>query len=97
MCTPFGQLVERSTNHLKENISKRLHNHSFITVLSALPSNLHQTRLRSCERPDVGVWLLTHLLIPLFCVPTNVFSTTLCTRLGISHPLMLGVSHYICN
>ncbi len=27
----------------------------------------------------------------------DVFSMPLCTRLGFSHPLILGVSHCICN
>jgi hypothetical protein len=30
-----------------------------------------------------------------FCLPLDVFPTPLCIRLGLSHPLVLGVSHYI--
>jgi hypothetical protein len=32
-----------------------------------------------------------------FHLDLYVFSTTLRTRLGFSHPLILGVSHWICN
>ncbi len=34
---------------------------------------------------------------PFFRLYLYVFSTTLHTRLGFSHPLILGVSHWICN
>jgi len=30
-------------------------------------------------------------------MPLDVFSTTLRIQLGLSHPLVLGVSHCICN
>ncbi len=52
---PFEQLVERNTNHFQDNISKILHDHSFINILFYLPSNLYQTCLRSCA----GGWLHT--------------------------------------
>jgi hypothetical protein len=97
-CVPsYEQLVEKNVDHLKESISKRLHDHSFINILFYLPYNLHQTHLRSCEGLDVGAWMLACPIIPFFCLPSNVFSTTLHTRLGFSHPLMLGVSHCICS
>jgi hypothetical protein len=91
--SPFKQLVERGVDQLQENISNRLHNHSFTNIHSNLPFDLHQTHLRSC----VGIWLLACLIILFFHLALNVFSTTLCTRLGFSHPLVLGVSHWICN
>jgi hypothetical protein len=46
---------------------------------------------------SVNVWLLTCLVILFFHLPSNDFSTTLHTRLGLSQPLILGVSHCICN
>ncbi len=36
-------------------------------------------------------------IIPFFRLHSNVFSTTLHIRLGLSHPLILGVSHCIYN
>ncbi len=54
-------------------------------------------RLKSCARLDVGAWLLARSIIHFFHLLSNIFFTTLCTRLGLSHPLVLGVSHYICS
>jgi hypothetical protein len=48
-------------------------------------------------RLGADAWLLARLVILFFHLPSNVFSTTLCTRLGLSHPLILRVSHCICN
>ncbi len=62
-----------------------------------LLSNSHQTCLRLCVGPSEGIQLLAYLIIPFFHLPLNVLSTTLPTWLGLSHPLVLGVSHYICN
>jgi hypothetical protein len=45
----------------------------------------------------VDVWLLIRLIILFFHLPSNVCSTTLHTKLGLSHPLVLGVSHCVCN
>lgn len=43
-----------------------------------------------------------HLIVnlcnhPFFCLASDVFSITLCIKLGLSHPLIVGMSHYICN
>ncbi len=43
-----------------------------------------------------------HLVVSLpchsfFCLPSYVFSIALHIRLGLSHPLVLGVAHYICS
>jgi hypothetical protein len=45
----------------------------------------------------VGAWLLACLVILFFPLPLDVFFMALCTRLDLSHPLVLGVSHCICN
>jgi len=45
----------------------------------------------------VGTWLSTYLIISFFRLLSNVFSIILCTRLGLSYFLVLGVSHCICN
>ncbi len=36
-------------------------------------------------------------MIFFFHLALNIFFIALCTRLGISHPLILGVSHCICS
>jgi len=95
--TLFEQLVESGIDHLQENILKRLHDHCFVCILFYLLSDSHWTCLKSCVGLIVGTWLLTRPIIFFFRLPSSVFSTTLHTRLGLSHPLILGVSHYICN
>jgi hypothetical protein len=45
----------------------------------------------------VYAWLSTCSIIFFFGLASNVFSTALHTKLNLSHPLVLGVSHYICN
>ncbi len=42
-------------------------------------------------------WLLACLVILFFHLLSDVFSIALCIKLGLSHPLVIGVSHYICN
>jgi len=97
-CVPlFEQLAKRGIDCLKENISKRLHDHSFTNIISNLPSNSHWACLKSCAGLSVGTWLLTRPIITFSCVTLDVFSTVLRTRLGFSLPLVLKVSHYICN
>jgi hypothetical protein len=95
--TLFEQLVKSGINHLQENILERLHDHCFVYILFYLLSNSHWTCLKSCVGLVAGTWLLTCPIIFFFCLPSDVFSTTLHTRLGHSHHLILGVSHYICN
>jgi hypothetical protein len=46
--------------------------------------------VKSCARSNEGVWLLACLVIYFLCLRLNVFSTTLCTRLGFSHLFVLG-------
>jgi hypothetical protein len=92
---PFELLALRGVYCLKENISKRLHNHSFTNILFYLPSNSHQVCLRSCVGPSAKAWLLARPIILFFRLPLDVFSTTLHTRLGLSHLVVLRISHYI--
>jgi hypothetical protein len=94
MCLPlFEQLVYRGVDCFQENISKRLHNHSFINIISNLPSNLHWVCLRLYVGLNVGIRLSIHPITLFFHLASNVFSTTLCIGLGLSHPLVLKVSH----
>ncbi len=56
----------------------------------------HCAHLRSCVGLRVSAWLFAHLVIPSFYLASNVFSSTLHTRLG-PHPLALELTHYICG
>jgi hypothetical protein len=55
--------------------------------------NTFEVYVGSC----VGAWLVVHLIILFFHLPSYVLFTTLRIKLGLSHPLVLGVSHYICK
>ncbi len=57
--------------------------------------NLHWVCLRSCVRPNAGVWLFAHLATPCFHLSLDVFSFLLWTRLGFPHPLVLSLAHCI--
>jgi hypothetical protein len=43
----------------------------------------------------VGAWLVIRLIILFFHLLSYGLFTILCIKLGLSHPLVLGVSHYI--
>jgi hypothetical protein len=94
---PFEQLAKRGVDYLQKSVLKRLHDHSFINILVYLPFDSHQTHLRSYAGTCVGAWLLARLIIPFFHLPSYVLFTTLRIKLGLSHPLLLEVSHCICN
>jgi hypothetical protein len=94
---PFEQLVAKGANCFQNNISKRLHNHSFIIIFFCLLFYSHQMHLKLCARQNARAWLLTCPIIIFFHLLSNVFSTSLHARLSLSHPLVLGVSQYICS
>jgi len=95
MCPPFWVVGRESAYHFQESISERLHNHSFVNILFYLLFDSHQMHLRSCARPCVGAWLLTHPIILFFRLLLNVFFIVVSTRLGFFHLLVLEVLHCI--
>jgi hypothetical protein len=56
----------------------------------------HCAHLKSCVGLRVSAWLFSHPIIPSFYLASNVFSSTLHTRLG-PHPLALELTHCICG
>jgi hypothetical protein len=57
----------------------------------------HCTCLKSCASPRASAWLFACLIIPSFCLTFDVFYFALCTRLGLSHLLILMLIHCICG
>jgi hypothetical protein len=57
----------------------------------------HHIFLKSCIGFHLGAWLSTHLVIPSFCMTSSIFSLTICTKLGLPHPMIIGLTHYICD
>jgi hypothetical protein len=54
--SPFEKLAKRGENQLQENISKRLHDHFFSSIIFYFLSNSHQVHLRSCVGLGAGAW-----------------------------------------
>ncbi len=75
--TLFEQFIERGANQVEENISKRLHDHFFLKIISDLPFDLHQTCLRFLVKSGVGAWLFTHPMI-FFSNWLHMFSSFCC-------------------
>jgi hypothetical protein len=94
---PFEHLLERGKNCLQKNISKNMHKHSFSNIISELSLDYHCVRLRSYAGPSLGVCLSTHLVIPSFKMASNIFFSTLHTKLGLPHPTTCGLFQCICN
>lgn len=74
-----------------------MHEHSFSNIISTFFSNCHHIWLRSCACPCLGAWLCARLLIPFFKMALNIFSSTLCTRLDVHHPMVHDFSRCICG
>jgi hypothetical protein len=88
---PFEHLLEGGKNCLQKNISKNMHKHSFSNIISKLSIDCHCVRLKSYVGPSLGVWLSSHLIIPSFNMASNIFSSTLHTKLGLPHPTTCGL------
>jgi len=94
----FMQFVDRGSYWLQESISD-INCTTIISPKSFLKwlFDLHRTHLRSCVSSRAIAWLFVKLVIPPFCLVSYVFSFVLCTKLGLPHPLALGVTHCICG
>lgn len=60
-------------------------------------SDLHYTCLKSYVGLGVSAWLFVQLVILVFCMAFNIFSSTLHTKLGLPHALVPKLTHYICG
>lgn len=58
---------------------------------------LHYTRLKSYVGLGVSAWLFVRLVILAFCMVSNIFCSTLHTKLGLPHALVLELIHCICG
>jgi hypothetical protein len=69
--------------------------HTFFNIILNMTTNLHCIRLKSCVALDSRAWLSTWPLIPSLYMPSDMFSTSLCTKLGFPYPMVLGLAHRI--
>lgn len=88
---PFTQFIEKGVYQLQENISNKLHNHSFLSIISYMVS--HCMCLRSYVGLGLGAWLFAHPIIPSFCLTQYVFSFVLHTKLNLPHPLTINFTY----
>jgi hypothetical protein len=54
MCAPFWTTGYEMWRLLHKSILERLHDHLFINIISNLPFDSHQTRLRLCVKPSAN-------------------------------------------
>jgi hypothetical protein len=74
-----------------------LHDHSFSNIIFDVAFDLHHAHLKSYANPGASAWLFVRLVIPPLCLPFDIFSFALRTRLGFPHPLAFKVTHCICG
>ncbi len=97
-CVPlFGQFAKKGVDWFQENISNKLHDHSFSNIISKMISNSHHAHLKSCVGPRANDDFLFTWSFFLFILALDVFCSMLYTSLGLPHPLTLGLIHYICG
>jgi len=75
----------------------RLHEQEFALLLVDTPLNIMRTCLHSCASSRVGAWLLTCLTTLSFHLSLTHFLTTLCTCLGLPHPMVDHLSWCQCG
>ncbi len=72
-----------------------MHEHTFFSIISNMISDFHDTHLKSCIGLRSKAWFSTHLVIPSFHMAFDIFSIKLHIRLDLSHPMAIGLTHYI--
>jgi hypothetical protein len=76
---------------LQDSIPKRLHHHTFSSMLSNGTSKAHCARILSCFGPRASVWLINQLIFPAFQLYSLIFCTSLWTRLRPPHPSIASI------
>jgi hypothetical protein len=56
-----------------------------------------RAHLCSCVGPRANVWLLMRVTTPTFCLLLSHFLTSLCTCLGLAHPIVAHLSQCQCG
>jgi hypothetical protein len=89
---PFEQLSKKGVDYLQKNILENMHEHSFSNIVLELSSNYHHALLKSCVGLSLGAWFYACAVIPSFRMAFDIFSSPLCTKLGLCHPMVHGLS-----
>jgi hypothetical protein len=85
---PFENLVVQSYPQLQASLADHLHEQEFVSLLINILSNIARAHLCSCAGPKAGASLLKRLITPTFCLSLTYFFITLCTHLGLPHPII---------
>lgn len=93
-CIPFWRNFKwKNEWPLKKHI-KRFHiPQTFFIIILNMTYDFHHVCLKSCIGSHLGAWLSTHLVIPSFCITFNIFSLTLCTKLGLPNDYRFNPLH----
>jgi hypothetical protein len=92
---PFEKNSNRKVNHLYKYILEWLHEHTFFSIILSMTYDPHHKCLELYKDLGFRVWISTCLVIPSFYKAFDIFSTTLRTRLGYPHPMIIGFVHCI--
>jgi len=81
----------------RENTSKRLHDHSFFSIIFNLAFDSHQMSLKSCVGPSMGAWSFTCLVILCFDWLQRLFplGCTLGWASLTPHPLVCHIAFVV--
>jgi hypothetical protein len=93
----FHTICKNKIKSAQEIILDKLHKHSFFITIFDMVFDLHYAHLKSYVGLGVSAWLFVHLVILTFCMASNIFSSTLHTKLGLPHALDLKLTHCICG
>ncbi len=70
-----------------------MHEHLFSNIIS----KCHRVWLKSYVGPSLNVWLYAHLVSPSFKMASNIFASTLRTKLHLPHPMTCDFFLCICS
>ncbi len=90
---PFEQLIEQQMVQLQNSFSKRLHHHTLFNMFSNEIFKAHRARILSSFGLGANAWFMTQPIFLAFQLSSLVFSTTLRTQLGLSHPSIVCIPH----
>jgi hypothetical protein len=74
-----------------------LHEQEFASFLIDIPSNIMQAHFYSCVGLGANTWLLTHPTTLTFHLSSTHFLITLCSHLGLPHPMVAHLSWCQCG
>jgi hypothetical protein len=94
---PFEQFIMHQMIHFQHSILKRLHHHTFFSMLFDKISKAHYARILSCSCLGANTWFTTWVVFLAFWLFSPIFSMALHMRLGLPHPSIASVCTHTIN